>query len=308
MQTLHTIRNEHLKAIVAAQGAEMQSLTDTKSGREYLWNGADEFWNGRSPLLFPIVGGMWNGVCRIDGREYRIPKHGFVRRREWTMVHNSDTAVTFALEALPEEAELFPWPYRLEAAYSLDGRTLRLDFRVKNLSATSPMWFQFGGHPALLMPDWRREGQDVQGYLRFEGRPISMLRASTQGCTEPTRVPIPWSNDIETSTALARHQPANALVPVCVDTFANEALIFDERQVSAVQVLDLQKRLVARVASSAPAWLIWSPQGRHAPFVCCEPWYGLCDPQHFSGSIQERPYIQQAAPGATWTGGYTIEV
>lgn len=308
MQELHTLLNEHLRVVVAAQGAEMQSLTDVQSGHEYLWHGDAEFWNGRSPLLFPIVGGMWNGVCRIDGREYRIPKHGFVRQRQWTLLRSTPTALTFTLENAPEEAALFPWPYRLEVTYSLDRRTLRSDFRVANLSKTSPMWFQFGGHPALLMPDWRREGQDVQGYLRFEGRPISMLRASVQGCTEAARVPIPWNDDMETSTALARHQPANALVPVCVKTFAHEALIFDDRQVSAVQVLDLQKRLVARVSSSAPAWLVWSPQGKHAPFVCCEPWYGLCDPQDFSGSIQERPYIQQAAPGATWTGWYAIEV
>lgn len=308
MNQLHILQNEHLQATIQTLGAEMQTLTDRKSGRELMWHGDAAFWSGRAPILFPIVGGMWNGVCRINEQEYRIPKHGFVKDREWFLLHKSETTATFAVENTSEELEMFPWPYRLEVTYQLEERTLRTTMRVRNLSKASTMWFQIGGHPSIAMPDWQAEGQKVQGYLRLEGRPISMLRASTQGCTEAQRVAIPWNNDAETSAALARHQPFNALIPICVDTFANEALIFDASQISAIQVLDLQKRRIARVASSSPAWLVWSPQGQHAPFICCEPWYGLCDPQEFSGTIEERPHIQHLAPGHEWAGWYTVEV
>lgn len=303
-----TIANTQLCATISLRGAEMQSLRDIATQQEYFWTGDAAYWSGHAPLLFPIVGSLWNGECRLNGASYRIPKHGFVREREWTLVQQSAATITLAVENTEEELALFPWPYRLEVSYTLEGRTLRADLRVKNLSNHSTMWFQMGGHPSTLLPDWKAEGQRVQGYLRFEGRPISMLRASTQGCTEAQRVNIPWSDDMETSTALARHQPANALVPIEVATFANEALIFDKGQVQAIQVLDLQKRRLMRVASSAPAWLVWSPQGQHAPFLCCEPWYGLPDEQGFEGEIHERPHIQHAAPGQTWTGWYTIEV
>ena len=313
MQTLFTLHNEHLQATFSTQGAELQSLTDRKTGQEYCWQGDLAFWNGRAPILFPIVGGMWDGACRINGQVYHIPKHGFVRKREWTRIAaaqhlTNDNSITFAVENTSEELEMFPWPYRLEVTYALTGRTLRTDLRVKNLSSASTLYFQMGGHPSLRLPDWQPEGQNVQGYLRFEGRPLDLLRASLQGCTEPKRVPIPWNDDVETSNALARHQPANALVPISVATFANEALIFDHRQLSAVEVLNLRKQRVARFASSAPVWLVWAPQGKHAPFLCVEPWYGLCDPQDFHGNIEERPYIQHAAPGAVWEGWYTMEV
>lgn len=308
MQPLFTLRNEELTARIASRGAEVQSLSDNRSGQEFCWQGDPEFWAGRAPILFPIVGSLWNGTCRIDEKEYRIPKHGFVKDREWTLLSQTDRSLTLVLEGTRADLECFPWPFRLEVGYRLDGRCLRADLRVHNLSAESTMWFQIGGHPSVLLPDWQRQGQDVQGYLRFEGNPRDMLRASLQGCTEAKRVPIPWNNDIETSTALARHQPANALVPICTATFAQEALIFDGRQVSAVQVLDLRKRRVARIASSAPVWLVWAPQGQHAPFLCAEPWYGLCDPQEFSDGIRQRPFIQHAAPLHTWSGWYTLEV
>ncbi len=313
MQKLFTLQNEHLQATFSVQGAELQSLTDRNTGQEYCWQGDPAYWKGRAPILFPIVGGMWDGVCRINGQTYAIPKHGFVRKREWTRIPETRNApagnsITFAIENTAEELAIFPWPYHLEVTYSLTGRTLRADLRVHNPSSASTLYFQMGGHPSLLLPDWKAEGQDVQGYLRFEGRPIDLLRASLQGCTEPKRVPIPWSNDIETSNALARHQPVNALVPISVTTFANEALIFDRNQLSAIEVLDLRKQRIARFASSAPVWLVWSPQGQHAPFLCVEPWYGLCDPQEFAGNIEERPYIQHTAPGDTWAGWYTMEV
>lgn len=303
-----TIRNSQLCARIALLGAEVQSLQDCQSQQEYMWHGDAAYWKGHSPLLFPNVGSLWEGEWRLDGKSYRLPKHGFVRQRTWQVVSQSEASVTLAVEGTEEELAMFPWPYRLEVSYQLEGRSLRADFRVTNLSSHSTMWFQLGGHPSTLLPDWQAEGQRVQGYLRFEGRPLSMLRASLQGCTEAERVPIPWSDDVETSAALARHQPANAVVPIAVSTFEHEALIFDGGQVKAVQVLDLQKRRVMRISSSAPAWLVWAPQGQHAPFLCCEPWYGLPDPQGFEGEVGERPHIQQAAPGATWTGWYLLEV
>lgn len=121
-----------------------------------------------------------------------------------------------------------------------------------------------------------------------------MLRAGEQGCLEPDTFPVPLN--------------ADGLVPLTVDTFSHEALIFDNHQVSAATVLTSSGQPVARVESTAPVWLFWSPQGIHTPFVCLEPWYGLCDHQSFCGDITERPYINTVNGHATWMGGYGIEI
>lgn len=289
---MKTISNEQLRVEISAAGAEVQSIKDVKTGREYLWQGDARWWDGRSPILFPICGGLWNGVCRINGREVEIPKHGFVRRRVWRATEVSETSVRYEYINTAEDLASFPFAFHLSIVYLLEGRTLHAHFEVKNVG-DSDLWFQIGGHPAINIPEWKEE-QTVDGYLRLEGDPEYIWRAGDQGCLEAEKRPIPYNDE--------------GLIPLCVETFANEALIFDNSRVKAATVLDLKKQPVARVASTSPGWLFWSPTGLHSPFVCLEPWYGLPDHQHFEGPVSDRPHINCAKSGKTWRGGYSVEV
>ncbi len=110
---MYALQNENLRLEVSARGAEIQSLVDLNSGREIIWQGDAAYWNGRSPILFPITGGLWDGTCRLDGRSYQIPKHGFVRRRDWQLVEQGVDFLHLAVENTDEELGQFPWPYRL---------------------------------------------------------------------------------------------------------------------------------------------------------------------------------------------------
>ncbi len=284
--------NGVLAVTASTRGAVMQSLKHLGSGRELLWQGDPRYWHGRSPVLFPATGGLWNGTCRVNGQAFRTPKHGFMREKTWTPAAHTADSVAFVYESHGEDAAAFPWPYAVRVTYSLDGATVRADFSVENRGDT-PMFFQMGGHPGIALPDFD-EAAACDGYLKLEGRPESVVRAGRQGCIEPGTHDYP--------------QTADGLVPLCTDTFAHEALIFKGGQVRRATVLDKARRPLVAVESAAPVWLFWSPQGVHAPFVCAEPWYGLCDRAGFEGDISERPYINRLAPGETWHGGYTVEV
>ena len=286
------ISNNIISAEISTTGAEVQSIRDIETGREYLWNGDELWWHGHSPSLFPIVGGMWNGTCRIDGEEVSIPKHGIVRRATWTVDNVTSDQATLSINSTVGSFKTFPFAFHLSVTYRLEGRQLKADFTVKNLSGCD-LWFQLGGHPAIALPDWKEENE-VDGYLQLEGQPQHVLRAGEQGCLEPETFAVPQNEE--------------GLIPLSVDTFSHEALIFDEHQVKAATVLGRDKKPVARVACDSPVWLFWSPQGVHTPFVCCEPWYGLCDHQGFEGPVQDRPYINCAHSGETWQGAYSIEV
>lgn len=289
---METISNGLLQVEISPIGAEVQSLKDLNTGHEYLWQGDARWWHGRSPILFPIVGGMWNGVCRIDGKEVKIPKHGFVRNATWTVAERKADSIRFEFTSTVGTFAIYPFAFRVAVTYSLNGRKLLADFEVKNLGS-APMWFQIGGHPAIALPEWN-EGNKVDGYLKLEGNPQYVWRAGEQGCLEPDKHPVPFN--------------AEGLVDLSVETFSHEALIFDEHQVNAATVLNLQHKPVARIESTSPAWLFWSPQGVHTPFICAEPWYGLCDHQQFNGPVEERPYINHVLEGESWTGGYSVEV
>ncbi len=286
------ISNNQLAVTISPIGAEVHSIKDVNTQCEYLWHGDAHWWSGHSPILFPIVGGLWNGTCRVDGQELHISKHGFVRRAPWRVVCVEADKAVFEFVSTVGTFAIFPYAFRLTATYSLDDRKLRAEFCVENLGG-SPFCFQLGGHPAIALPNWD-DAQPLDGYLRLEGNPTHVLRAGEQGCLELDTFPVPLN--------------ADGLVPLTVDTFSHEALIFDNHQVSAATVLTPSGQPVARVESTAPVWLFWSPQGIHTPFVCLEPWYGLCDHQSFCGDITERPYINTVNGHATWMGGYGIEI
>ena len=53
---------------------------------------------------------------------------------------------------------------------------------------------------------------------------------------------------------------------------------------------------------------IWSPEGKNAPFVCLEPWYGRCDAVGFEGELQDREHGNALEGGGVFKTGYTIIV
>lgn len=288
-----TIKNKEIEFTINPQGAEGISLRDVKTGHEYWWNGDPEYWKGHAPVLFPAVGGHWNGTYRYEGKEYKMSKHGFVRGCLWEVCKQGEDFVQFAYKLTEEDLAIYPFPSMVYVTYRLEGRKMIAEFMVKNLG-NHRMYFQMGGHPGLALEDFKKD-KPISGYLRFEGKAQSLLRAGEQGCTEAERFPVPMNKE--------------GLIPVCVDTFANEALILDNHQISAATLLRADgKTQVARVESTAPVWLFWSPQGVHAPFVCAEPWYGLCDSIGFGGQLSERPFINELEAGKEWHGGYSVEV
>ena len=331
---MEIIENKELRVEISAVGAEMQSLTDIATGRQLLWQGDPAYWQRRSPVLFPAVGGLWNGTYRTSNGTYRMPKHGFVREAEWQVSSRTEQSVTFAPEQTSEEAAMLPWPYRVEVEYRLEERRVCTIFRVYN-TGSETMFFQMGGHPGFHLPDFAPD-RLISGYIELEGRPEYLLRAAEQGCTAVTAVPCAKSGEHGTKSGeqctksgehrtksgeqcaksgnkiAAVHYPvplnADGLVPVCAETFANEALILPDHQISAATLLRTDGTPLVRVSSSAPVWLFWAPQSIHSPFVCFEPWYGLCDPIGFEGTVDHRPFINRLEAGTLWHGGYEILV
>lgn len=65
----YQLDNGCLRLLVSSCGAQMQAIE--KDGAQYLWDGNEEYWPERAPLLFPFVGRFTEGKYRLDGQEYR---------------------------------------------------------------------------------------------------------------------------------------------------------------------------------------------------------------------------------------------
>lgn len=55
---MQTLKNDILSIAVDNHGAELTSIN--KNGVEYLWQADPAFWKRHSPVLFPIVGIVYN--------------------------------------------------------------------------------------------------------------------------------------------------------------------------------------------------------------------------------------------------------
>ena len=67
---MQTLQNEILTVEISEHGAELQSIRNASA--EYLWQGDPAYWGRRSPVLFPIVGSVWEKRYRLAGQEFEL--------------------------------------------------------------------------------------------------------------------------------------------------------------------------------------------------------------------------------------------
>ena len=144
METLH---NELLTVEVSDLGAELQSIKDDE-GKEYLWQGDDRYWGRRSPILFPIVCGLWKGTYRTEGDTYQMGRHGFARDMNFRVLKKADDRVTYVLSDTEATLRQYPYRFMLSVTYKLVENEIHVIWHVHNTD-TREIHFQIGAHPAF---------------------------------------------------------------------------------------------------------------------------------------------------------------
>ena len=288
---MQTLKNEMLTIQVSEHGAELQSIR--KDDYEYLWQGNPEYWGRRSPVLFPIVGSVWEKCFRVDGKVYEMGQHGFARDMDFELVSAADTEVWYRLESSEKTLSAYPWPFVLEIGYRLEGSSVEVLWKVTN-SGDTEMFFQIGAHPAFNYPGYDPDAVD-RGVVAFD-RNDNLQRSGFKGkgCVDPqARFPLPLSDD--------------GMLRLKRDTFDDiDTLMLENDQVHKVVFLKNDSSPYLTVTFDAPVVAIWSPPKRNAPFFCIEPWYGRCDRADFTGEFKDRDWVNALAPGATFSASYTI--
>ncbi len=285
-----TLSNDLLTVTIDAFGAELQEIVNKRTGWQYLWHGDKTFWGRRSPVLFPIVGSVWDGCYRMDGKEFSLGQHGFARDREFEIITDTpDDEAWFSLESDDSTLALYPRRFRLEIGYRLQEARLTVMWRVINLDDRE-MSFQIGAHPAFNYPDFNA-ADDVHGYFCFDSRSLEKQVIEEKGCVGNATEPVALDED--------------GMLPVMSDTFCNDAIVLADHQVHRVSMLDKNRAPYLSVLFQAPLVGLWSPSAQ-APFACIEPWWGRCDRVGFSGDFSERDYVNKIAPGETFSASYMV--
>ncbi len=288
---MEQIKNNHLTLTFSTLGAELQSIMDA-DGKEYLWQADPAFWNRHSPLLFPIVCGLWEDTYRLQGKEYRLGRHGFARDTEFKVIAKGDSQVIFALHDSPETMNDYPFHFNLSVSYKLRDNKVHVVWHVENTD-DKPIFFQIGGHPAFNVPGLL-PGEPLKGRLKFDNAEPIRLFGNIGGCIDKGR-----REQVETE---------DGVWAFTQESFKDDAVIFDHSQIKHVELLNPNGEAEVTLDFKTPAVGIWSPYGKEAPFVCIEPWYGIHDWAEYDGDFRDKHLMNKLLPGASFMSEYVITI
>lgn len=304
---MKTLSNDRISITIEEHGAELSSIKC--SGREYLWGAYPEFWKRHSPVLFPIVGSLWNGEMRSKGKTYKMGQHGFARDMDFTPISITSDEAWFKLESNDETLAKYPYRFILRIGYVLHGNTIDVCWEVENPS-DEVMSFQIGAHPAFYWPMLSdktiADGVEAMNkeLAKTDDRGFFKLAPEKK---EIVSALVAQSGGIDPSAAktIAMDKGFLAIKP---DMFDHDALVLENSQVNAVTICDSDRNPYITVKFDAPLVGLWSPPHKNAPFVCIEPWYGRADRHGYDGTFEEKEWTNTLNPGETFKTKYQIVI
>lgn len=286
------IENDYLKVGVLSIGAELCSIVNKETGKEYIWQGNPDIWGNHAPILFPIVGGLKNGSYNYEGKQYFLPRHGFVRNNNnIKLTGQTEISLTFSISHSKETLRDYPFQFSLEITYILKKNTLTVTHKVSN-PGEKPLYFSLGGHPAFNVPLF--EGEEYEDYyLEFD----KILDLETHLLTQDGLISNRTKRIIENDCRINLNK----------DLFYKDALILKGIKSKKVALVSKNSGKILSVEYDDFNDLgIWAKPA--APFVCIEPWLGHADPEKTSGDIKTKEGIITSMPSKDFSASYAIKI
>lgn len=287
---MEQIKNDKLTVTVSKHGAELQSIKDA-NGKEYLWQADPKFWDRHSPILFPIVCGLWEDKYRVNGKEYKLGRHGFARDTDFKLIAQGDNQLVYCLNESTETLKDYPYHFNLAVSYKITENKIKVVWHVENTD-NKEIYFQIGGHPAFNVPDLT-QGEPLAGTLKFDEKEPSRLYGNVGGCITP------GYHKVKTEDGLYKFTQ---------NDFKDDAVIFDHSQLKKISILNKEGKPEVTLDIKTPAVGIWSPYGKDAHFVCIEPWYGIHDWAEYDGEFKDKYLMNKLLPGCSFMSEYTITI
>lgn len=269
------LENKGYSIEVDSKGAELKSFIKKDENQEIIWQGDEAYWKRSSPTLFPFIGAVKNNHYYLDGKEYPMTRHGFVRDVTFELIEKRENFLSYKYSSNEETKKMFPFNFDLFINYLLVNNQLTMEYVLKNLSPKK-MYYNLGGHTAYNF--------DIgQGNCSL----IFEKKENKESGTFDLATGLRLDKEIQ----LLEDQK---VLKMDYDLFAYDTLLL-EYLASNYLILDQGEALpkIKINFGDFPYLALWTPK---APFLCVEPWCGVTDDLDDTGHIETKRGIQILNP------------
>lgn len=280
------IENDLFQVEIIEKGGEIQSFYDKEKKVELMWQGQSEYWQGKNPTLFPIVGNTWTKDYEWKGQTYAMKNHGLIRYATLSCVNQSEDSITMELKSNDETRAQYPFDFTYQIQYVLKGNRLEIIYHITN-DSNEAMPFIFGLHPGFQVPCYEDEAFDDYELV------FPCVESAIQVIQKEGHM-------IEQEVSLDRWRLNHE------EIYDVGTLIYRNCKSPYVDLVGKHHKI--RVSIVGYKYLaLWSA-ANHAPFLCIEPWYGHGDFEESHVSFDKRLDTILLSPNKTFTTSYFIEI
>lgn len=281
------LENERYEVTFTEKGGEIASFIDKQTGIQYMYQGNTDFWGGKNPTLFPMVGNTFSKTYEINGKSYAMKNHGLIR---YMTLKQQEGEIVMTADSDEQTLQQYPFDFHYEIHYTLSGSQLTIRYLITN-TGEEVMPFSFGLHPGFLCP--LCEGETFEDYtIRF-----SNPEKLTQIVMDPQGLQPYSEQDVEMQELKLDYQ--------LFETYAT--LIYKGMKSAYVTLKGPKEHGVKLSISGYPLFAVWTAK-RDAPFVCLEPWFGHSDFSAVEEDFYHREGTMLLSPKKSFTCAYTIEL
>ncbi len=279
---MNRLENEKIRIVVKERGAELTSIFHKGLQKEYLWQADPTYWGKHAPVLFPVIGALRDEEFIHEGKVFNLSNHGFARDLDFLLIEMGADYLEYELEATEATKKRYPFDFSLRIRYTLDEESVHTDYFVKNKGGEE-MFYSLGAHPAFNWP--LEPEEDFSDYhLRFsrqENLDRLLINQETGLRNLKRRNVMEGSQILDLDHAL----------------FQDDALIFEGVESEWIRFESQKSDRFIQVSLTGFTHLgIWT-KPNHAPFLCIEPWLGLCDRQDTTKNIDQKEGIRMVGAG-----------
>jgi galactose mutarotase-like enzyme len=287
MTNFHQISSDKLSVSISELGAELCSVKDLSTDYEFIWQANPAVWARHAPVLFPIVGKVYQNTLRVKEQEFSLNQHGFARDLLFEPIEIYTNLIKFMLVSSEKTKELFPYDFKFFISYEVIDETIIVSYSVLN-TGNETMFFSVGAHPGFNLPNPKLN----QYKIEFE---------------------VPENLDRYLLTDGLQNQQVENLgieqkwLSLDKSLFDKDAIVLKNLKSKWLKLVQTDGRFAIQLHFEGfPFMGIWSKLGNEE-FICLEPWQGIADTFGFEGEITKKEGIIGLEAGKEISFTYAIE-